>query len=93
MSEFTVVTMDREQISRLLDDRLSEAFRKVSQEKENAEYMVDRNFLKVNFGWTRRTIERMEKAGKLVPELTADGKSKYYSLTRCQHIYKTNLKK
>ena len=60
MSDVTVITMSREQVERLLDEKISAALKEQSGKIEE-NWAVDRKFLKVNFQWDRRKVERLER--------------------------------
>ncbi len=87
MSDVTVITMSREQVERLLDEKISAALKEQSGKIEE-NWAVDRKFLKVNFQWDRRKVERLERDRTLKPVFTGDGKSRFYRLSDCIQIYR-----
>ncbi len=46
-------------------------------------HVVDRSYLRMNLRWSRRRIEELERANRLKPVFTGDGKSHHYRLGDC----------
>ena len=87
-NEVTVLALSGEQLSRLIDEKIDVA-RKVGEgiDASILRWKVDRKFLRMNFGWSRRKIEGLVRDGRIREVLTTDGKSRFYELRECKRIY------
>lgn len=92
MSEVVVISMSQEQLSSLLTRKIEEAkqgFAKLGEEYKKVDtHLVDRTYLRRNFGWGKTRIERFETEGKLVPESSIlDAKTHLYKLSDCIRLH------
>lgn len=87
-NEVTVLTLSREQLSRLIEEKIDIA-RRIGEGIDTSvlRWKVDRKFLRMNFGWSRRKIEGLVRDGRIREVLTGDGKSRFYELRECKRIY------
>lgn len=87
-NEVTVLTLSREQLSRLIEEKIDIA-RRIGEGIDTSvlRWKVDRKFLRMNFGWSRRKIEGLVRDGRIREVLTGDGKSIFYELRECKRIY------
>lgn len=87
-----VHNMNRSDLVELIRDEVIQTLPKPSD--YGNDYLVDRKWLRANFGWRKAKIDRLIENGtlKTKPCLT-DGKSDYFSQKRCEEIYKHDIRK
>jgi hypothetical protein len=85
MSEVVVIPISRDELRAMLREQTQVLANTAMPADESNVYghVVDRNYLRINFKWSRRRIEELERANKLRPVFTGDAKSRYYKLGDC----------
>ena len=84
MSDVVVIPISKDELMAMLREQAESLAAATPAAVEGVyRHVVDRNYLRRNLRWSRRQIEELERANKLKPVFTGDGKSRHYKLGDC----------
>lgn len=74
-----------------LEDMIERAVAKSAKTDDREERLVTRDYLRINFGWSKYKINQLVHLGKLLKREVRNAKTDYFLLTDCEVLRKNEF--